>query len=127
MIDYDSLPARFNDDCIAALQIVNREIKADTQDGWFRIEYDSSNVPELVAYFNLDHPRSSNISNSPVLTSQIATALLSYCPINRFLIYGHDGYQTEYDVWVGYKVVDGALVEMSVCETETYYVFCDDL
>ena len=127
MIDYDSLPAHFNNECIAALQVVNREIKADNVDGWFQIEYDSSNVPELVAYLNLDHPRSSDISNSPVLTSQIAIVLLSYCPISRFSIYGHQGYESEYDIWTGYKIVNGGLVEMSVCETDTYPVFCDDL
>ncbi|MBW4483012.1 MAG: hypothetical protein KME14_10750 [Tildeniella torsiva UHER 1998/13D] len=127
MIDYDSLPAHFNNECVTALQIVNREIKGDTNDGWFRVEYDSSNGPELVAYFNLDHSRSSDISNSPVLTSQVATVLLAYCPVSRFTIYGHDGYHTEYDIWNGYKVVNGALVEMSICETDTYPLFCDDL
>ncbi|MBE9110296.1 hypothetical protein IQ273_12825 [Nodosilinea sp. LEGE 07298] len=127
VIDYDSLPPRFNNECRSAIETVHQEIQDSTDDWWFELKHVTYYRSELVAYINWDHPRAEDISNSPVLRSRVARHLLQNCPIDRFSMYSYDGYETEYDIWLGYKLVNGALLNLSICETETYPVFCEDI
>lgn len=125
MIDYDSLPPRFSNECVAAIETANQEISGGS-DGWFLIRKHDSRS-ELEIYFDLNYDRSLHIQNSPVFKSFIAGQLLENCPADRVVAYGFDSWQSEFDILFGFKPGNQGVLELEICPTETYPVFCDDL
>ena len=128
MIDYDTIPNYFSDECITAVETVHREIRDGGDDWWFRIQHKSYDPNTLEIYFNTNEGRSLDIWNSPVFRSYIAGELLENCLVERVTGYGFDSWQSEFDLWFGYKIRNEELVELELCPTETSYrLFCEDL
>jgi hypothetical protein len=128
MISHNSFPNSFNQQCLSTIQTVHTEISNGTNSRWFKIEYVNQTTPEIAISFDWDHQRAQNIYNSPVFRAYIASKLLKDCPVRRVVGYGLSfEYGSGIDIWFGYRTRNQQLIELNLCDTMTYPVFCEDL
>ena len=130
MISHNSFPNSFNQQCLSTIQTVHSEISNGTNSRWFEIEYINQTASEIAISFDWSHQRAQNIYNSPVFRSYIASKLLKDCPIERVVGYGRSfEYGSGIDIWFGYSYWEKyqQLIELDLCDTMTYPVFCQDL